>query len=381
MSTYTRQSPFLAKITQRSCLNAPRSEKQTFHVVLDLKGSGIEYKVGDSLGVYGKNSEELVKKTLRALGASEEYPIRLKDNDTPIPLLIALQSQLNITKPNKRLLQLLENHCKNSKTKAFLAHLLQKEQRQEIKAYLEQQEVWDILKVVGEPGLDPQDFCDCLPPLLPRLYSIASAQSLVGEEVHLTVARVCYKNAEQIRLGVCSDYLTHRAPLHQAIVPVYLQASEGFTLPDDANARLILVGPGTGIAPFRAFLQERNQQKHKGDSWLFFGERHKDSDYYYQDEWQRFAENGLLRIDTAFSRDQPQKIYVQDRMLSQGAELWARLQEGAYLFVCGDAQRMAKDVEAALLQIIQQHGGLSPSEAQNYLRQLRKEKRYLRDIY
>jgi sulfite reductase (NADPH) flavoprotein alpha-component len=218
-------------------------------------------------------------------------------------------------------------------------------------------------------------------PLLPRLYSIASAQEVVGNEAHLTVANLSYRTNHHIRRGVCTHYLCDLAPLGEKCVPVYHHPNRGFTLPDDPQAALIMIGPGTGIAPYRGFLQARIAHGHPGRNWLFFGEWNRATDFFYEDEWRAMQNRIPLRIDTAFSRDQEYKIYVQHRMLEQGAELFAWLEEGAYLFVCGDANHMAKDVDGALHQIVEKHGDRTPDDAKAYLKELKAAKRYLRDVY
>ncbi|MDB6071819.1 MAG: reductase, partial [Verrucomicrobiales bacterium] len=229
--------------------------------------------------------------------------------------------------------------------------------------------------------LSLSDFLAFLKKLQPRLYSIASSLMAVPHEVHLTVAQLRYESHGRPRHGVCSTFLADRVNKETA-VPVFIQPSHGFKLPDDSTKPVIMVGPGTGVAPFRGFLQARKASGARGKNWLFFGEQSRRDSYFYQEEWAALIQQGILhRMDTAFSRDQQQKIYVQHRMLENGAELFRWLQEGAHFYVCGDASRMARDVDAALLQIVAEHGGLTPDNAKSYVASLKETKRYCRDVY
>jgi sulfite reductase (NADPH) flavoprotein alpha-component len=266
--------------------------------------------------------------------------------------------------------------------KHALETLLQESQREACKVYLVNHEVWDFLEANEEVCFSSQDLADLLMPLLPRFYSISSSQKFVGEEVHLTVAPLEYESNGQLRRGVCTHYLCSLAELHKPSVPVFIQPSHGFHLPENPEIPMIMIGPGTGIAPFRAFLQERlYHHQSKGKHWLFFGEWNQAHDFFYEEEWKEFCNRGHLRLDLAFSRDQEHKIYVQHKMWEQGKELWRWLEEGAHLYVCGDAQRMAKDVEAMLQAIVIEFGKKESQAAKNFLKHLRQEKRYLRDVY
>jgi sulfite reductase (NADPH) flavoprotein alpha-component len=222
---------------------------------------------------------------------------------------------------------------------------------------------------------------DMLSPLLPRFYSIASSQLVVGDEIHLTVAGLRYNSNGHERFGVCTHYLCDLAPLNEAVISLYIQPHHGFTLPKEKEADIIMVGPGTGVAPFRGFMQERALHQGTGRNWLFFGERSYQEDYFYRHFWQDLETRSLLKVNTAFSRDQEHKIYVQHRMLEHGAEIFRWIDNGAYFYVCGDAQRMAKDVETTLLQIIQIYGSKTEQEAKEYLKKMRTDKKYLRDVY
>lgn len=366
--TYDRLNPFHSAIKERYLLTKPGSKKNTQHVVLDLAGSDISFKVGDSIGVYPQNDPQLVERMLRAMRATGDEIVHEKRSEKQWVLRDFLREKGNLAMISKKLFKEVSERQTNPKKKAHLEEV-------DLKSYLHEREIWDFLEENEEVVFEPQELCDLMMPLLPRLYSIANSPLVTPDEVHFTVALLEYETNGRKRQGVCTHYLCDLAPMHQKCIPIYLQPTKDFTLPDP-SANIIMVGPGTGIAPFRAFMQERIAQKASGKNWLFFGEWNRATDYFYEEEW------GDLRIDLAFSRDQAHKIYVQHRMLEHGAELYQWLQEGGYLFVCGDAERMAKDVDLALHQIVEEHGRLSPEEAKAYVKDLRvKEKRYLRDVY
>lgn len=377
---YSRANPFLASIKERSSLCKPGSLKNTQHIVLDLKGSGITYEVGDSIGIYPQNDPELVQLTLQAMKAKGTENV-LDKQENHWALRDFLTSKANITEISKKCLQELSQRQIHVEKKAHLEKLQSDEQKEELKAYLASHELWDLLLEHSEVTFTPQELCNLLMPLLPRLYSISSSTHAVDNEVHLTVAKVEYQTNQQQRRGVCTHYLCQLAPLHAAVVPVYIQPHHGFTLPENQEVPIIMIGPGTGVAPFRAFMQARIAKNATGPNWLFFGEWNRSHHFFYEEFWTGLSEKGKLRLDLAFSRDQEHKVYVQHRMLEQGFELFRWLEGGAHLYVCGDAHRMAKDVETSLLRIIQEHGSRDEGEAKNYLKRLRSEKRYLRDVY
>lgn len=378
---YTRVNPFLATIKERYCLCKPGSDKKTYHVVIDLSGSGISYEVGDSIGIYPQNDPDLVQRTLHAMCATGHEQVWDKRTEKMWDLRSFLTTQANIVEVNRKLLKEICDRQTDPQKKELLLKLHTEEHKESLKAYLEAHEVWDLLQTHSEVVFSAQELCELLMPNLPRLYSISSANKVVGNEVHLTVAHLEYHSNGHMRRGVCTHYLCVLAPLHVPVVPVYIQPHNGFTLPEDHSRPIIMIGPGTGVAPFRAFMQERIAAEATGEHWLFFGERHRSHTYFYEEFWEHLAAQGKLQLDLAFSRDQQHKIYVQHRLLEQGKKVQQWLEDGAHLFVCGDAHRMAKDVEAALLQIIQEHGGHDEAGSKQYLKKLRHEKRYLRDIY
>jgi len=378
---YNKNNPFLATIKERYSLCKTGSNKMTHHVVLDLTNSGIRYNVGDSIGIIPTHDQELVMRTVKAMGAKGDEPILDKAINQQIPLRDYLAKKSNITEVSRKVVQELARRQTHPAKKEHLEFLVAEGNKDALKEYQKNRELWDALAENREVKFDPIELCHMLQPMLPRFYSIASSMKVVGEEVHLTVSYVKYTANEHLRLGVCSHYLCDLAPMNVSTIPVYIQSSHGFTLPENPSANLILIGPGTGIAPYRAFLQERLATGANGSNWVFFGEWNRAYDYFYEDFWQELEAKGNFRIDTAFSRDQPHKVYVQHRMLEKAEELWRWMENGAYVFVCGDAHRMAKDVDATLHQIIQEKGGLDEQGAKNYMKKLRTDKRYLRDVY
>jgi sulfite reductase (NADPH) flavoprotein alpha-component len=378
---YSKNHPFLASIKERYNLTKSGSKKITQHIVLDLKGSELQYEVGDSIGIFPVNDPQLVDKTLHAMKASGKEKIVEKHSEETMLLRDFLEKKANITDVSRKLLMDICHRQTHPEKKAKIESFFAEGHKEELKAYLDTHELWDILLENSEAHFEIQELCNSLMPLLPRLYSIASSSDVVGEEIHLTVALLKYETHGHLRKGVCTHYLCDLVPLHQPIVPVYIQPHHGFTLPSDSSVSIIMIGPGTGVAPFRAFMQKRIWQKATGRNWLFFGEWNRIHDFFYEDFWTQYETQGKLKLNVAFSRDQDYKIYVQHRMREEGAELYNWIREGAYVFVCGDAQRMAKDVETTLHTIVQEHGKMTEQEAKAFIKQLRTEKRYLRDVY
>jgi sulfite reductase (NADPH) flavoprotein alpha-component len=378
---FDKQNPFLASIKQRYWLSKSHSLRQTFHVVLDLAGSGLRYQVGDSIAIYPINVPEVVEFTLDAMKATGSEIIQDKQGIASYTLKEYLSRKANLGDVSRKLIGEIAARQSNHGKKAHLELLLKEQNREMFKAFVEVHQLWDLLKENEEVSFEPQEIIQLLMPLLPRFYSIASAQDVVGEEVHLTVSRLHYVSNGHQRFGVCTYYLCTSAPLGIPDIPIYVQAHHGFTLPKNLSTDIIMIGPGTGVAPFRAFMQQRIASQATGGNWLFFGEWHQDLDYFYQEEWEAWEAQGLLRMSTAFSRDQEYKIYVQDRMWEARDELYAWLERGAILYVCGDAHHMAKDVDAMLFRIIQTCGHKTEQETKEYMKALRSTKRYLRDVY
>jgi len=381
--TYHKDHPFLAKVTENRLLNQPGSAKDTRHLVIDLSGSGLHYTTGDSLGVFPCNRPSEVAEILQRLGATGEElvsPVMLK-LAAPVPLREALATRLALAKPSRKTIEVLAAKVTHAEEKAKLDGLLAPESAEALATFLEQREFVDLLAEFPSAQLPPQEFVDLLRKLMPRLYSIASSPRLHPSEVHLTVAVVRYTSNGRERLGVCSTFLSDRVQVGQTPVPVFFSHSH-FGPPENSAADCIMVGPGTGIAPFRAFLQERAAIGATGRNWIFYGDQRRETDFIYQEEWREYLAKGqLTRLDTAFSRDQAHKVYVQDRLRENAADVWAWLKGGAHFYVCGDAKRMAKDVDAALHDMAARQGGLTPEQAAEYVKQLKKEKRYQRDVY
>jgi len=375
-SIYSRKNPFPATIAVNRKLTGERSEKDTRHFEISLSGSDLSYEVGDSLGVFPENDPVLVDAVLARTGLDANARIT-NHAGADVSLRDALLKDYILTEPSK---QLLQAAAAQDSTAVFIEGLLDPTTKGELEKWL-----WgrDVLDVLNEFTLTftPDEFIKVLRKLQPRLYSIASSQRVVGDEVHLTVASVRYEAFGRQKSGVCSVFLAERAA-GAGKVPVFVHGAKHFRLPEDLTTDMIMVGPGTGIAPFRAMLQERKATGASGKNWLFFGEQRSSTDFLYQQEFEDYLADGTLsRFDTAFSRDQDFKIYVQHRILEAADELFQWLESGAYFYICGDAARMAKDVDTALHQVVEKAGGKSPEEATAYIDALKKEKRYRKDVY
>lgn len=358
----------LVSIKERVLLNKSGSDKETYHIVLDLKGHGLSYSVGDCVGIYPRNPYCEVERLLSTLST------------LPSPIL-GHERIRDRRGRDYEIKEFLEGHANLERFTRSNLHFLQERAQRATDGALEQADVAAALAHF-RPTLSPQELVDHLSPLLPRLYSIASSMQAVGEEAHLLVKLTTYEAQPGLRFGTCSSFLCKSAPLHLPLIPIYLDTGREFTLqPQPVHPPIIMVGPGTGVAPFRGFMQELLHRGHKIKSWLFFGERRRDYDFYYEDFWQKLVDAGDLTLDLAFSRDQQEKIYVQDRLRAQSGKIWQWLEEGAIIYVCGDAKGMAKAVDEVLHTIVAQEGKLSVADARGYIRSLRREKRYLRDVY
>lgn len=372
-SAYNRRNPFPAPLSERVLLNGTGSAKETLHFEFSLAGSGLQYQPGDALAVLPRNHDAVVKEIIDASTLDAEAEVIIEGVNKP--LREALAADLDCTALGKNILKKWNEVAESPK----LASLL--DDSEALKDYLHGRQIVDMIEDFPAKDLSAQEFVSILRKIPPRLYSIASSQSAHPDEVHLTVAAVRYHSQGRDRTGVASTYLADNVTPGEK-VPVYLHHNKNFKLPTDPTAPVIMVGPGTGIAPFRAFLEERAATSADGPCWLFFGDQHYTTDFLYQLELQQFLENGTLdRLDLAFSRDQKNKVYVQQRMLERGAEIFRWLEEGASFYVCGDAQRMAGDVHEALIEIVAAHGNRPKSSAGAYLDRLKKMRRYQRDVY
>ena len=374
---WSRTRPFPARLKTNRRLNRAGSAKDTRHFEIALDGSGLEYEVGDALGVMPTNCPVLVEELLAALGCKGEEPVsNARGNESS--LHEALLKTFVITQPPVSFVQAAVERGKNSELLALCAP----EQKAAFDKWLFGRDIVDVLRACSTTRFTPMEFTGFLRPLQPRLYSISSSPKAHPGEVHLTIAAVRYEAQGRAKKGVASCWLADRVTPCETPVPVFVQTSHGFRPPRDGATPIIMVGPGTGIAPFRAYLEERRATGATGRNWLFFGDQQRACDFLYEEELTEFSRNGFLaRLDLAFSRDQSEKIYVQNRMLEHAAELWIWLEDGAHFYVCGDAKRMAKDVDAALHQVIEQASGKSREQAVEYVAAMKTEKRYQRDVY
>jgi sulfite reductase (NADPH) flavoprotein alpha-component len=369
---YSRSNPYPAELLVNRLLNAPGSAKETRHFEMSL---GIDYQAGDALGVLPENCPQLVEELLGCLGFSggEAVP----GHEQPVPVRDAFLHHYEITRIPSPLLRVMAERTGDS----ILQKLSSPEGADELNRFLRGREIIDLLLQHPQVRFQPIEFVGLLKKLQPRLYSISSSPAAHKRQVHLTVNTVRYESHGRRRKGVCSTFLADRLP-PGAPVRVFVHSNKQFRLPASGDTPVIMVGPGTGIAPFRAFLHERAAAGAKGRNWLFYGDQRRETDFMYGDELESWMRSGTLtRLDTAFSRDQAEKVYVQDRMRECGQQLFAWLEEGASFYVCGDASRMAKDVDAALHEILQTAGGFNADRAADYVSRMKSEKRYLRDVY
>ena len=375
---YDRDNPFPARVIHVRPLNGEESEKDVRAVAFDLSGSGLTYQAGDALGLYPENDHDLVEEILEVLGATGEEPVVTPESRI-VPARIALLKGYDITRVGEDFLQLLADTAHDEAEATRLKELAE----DDAEDWLMGRDILDVLKHFPSVSAAPDEIIASFMPLQPRLYSIASSQKAFPTQVHLTVGVVRYHANERHRKGVASTFMAERVGLSPGQrASVFVHPSPGFRLPEDGHVPIIMVGPGTGIAPFRSFLQERRATGATGKNWLFFGDQRRSCDFLYQDELEEALENGsLARLDLAFSRDQAEKIYVQTRMLENAAELWNWLEDGAHFYVCGDAKRMAKDVDNALYQIAREQGHMDEAGAKTYIQSLIKSKRYQRDVY
>ncbi|WP_118987592.1 NADPH-dependent assimilatory sulfite reductase flavoprotein subunit [Photorhabdus sp. CRCIA-P01] len=369
---YTKQAPLTAALATRQKITGRGSDKDVRHIEIDLGDSGLRYQPGDALGVWFKNDPALVDELLNLLWLEGTEQVEV--NGQTLPLREALISHVELTQNTSLIVEKYAVLAKNEKLLSLIAD------KQALQQYAHNKPIADMVReAASQPGA--QQVIDLLRPLTPRLYSISSSQAEVENEVHIIVGVVRYEIDGRARTGGASGYLADRLQ-EEGEIRIFIEHNDNFRLPVDPQTPVIMIGPGTGIAPFRAFMQQRDADGAEGKNWLFFGNPHFTEDFLYQVEWQRYVKDGLLtRIDLAWSRDQQHKVYVQDKLREQGEEVWRWIKEGAHLYVCGDANRMAKDVEHALLDIIAEHGGMDIEQADEFLSELRLERRYQRDVY
>lgn len=381
VQSFTKDHPLLTRILENRALSGADSEKDTRHFVVDIAGSGLTYSAGDALGVYPTNRPLEVEEVIERIGASGWEPVAVQRSSDSLVLREALQQKFSLAGPTRKAVEMFAQRATAAPERARLEGLLAPESAAQLAEFTAERHFVDLLAEFPSVRLAPQELVDLMRRLTPRLYSIASSPRRHPDEVHLTVSVVRYHSNYRDRHGVCSTFLADRVALGETPVLVFVAESH-FRLPEDPGRDVIMVGPGAGIAPFRAFLQERAITRAAGRNWLFFGDQRADCDFLYREELEAWRAGGhLARLDLAFSRDQPERIYVQQRMLEAAPELWRWLEGGAAFYVCGEAKRMAKDVDATLHRIAAEQGGLSPEAAAEYVKRLKREGRYQRDVY
>ncbi|QOS89180.1 assimilatory sulfite reductase (NADPH) flavoprotein subunit [Peribacillus sp. JNUCC41] len=375
--TYSRTNPFKAEVLENINLNGRGSNKETHHLELSLEGSGLAFEPGDSLGIYPKNDSDLVDRLLKELNWDPEEIVKVNKQGEVRQLRESLISDFEITVLTKSLIEQAAQLSDNEDLK----ELLVPGNEERLKQYREGRDLLDFIRDFGSWGESAQEFVSILRKIPARLYSIASSLSAYPDEVHLTIGAVRYESHGRERKGVCSILCADRLQPGD-MLPVYIQHNQNFKQPKNPDTPIIMIGPGTGIAPFRSFIQDREESEAKGKTWLFFGDQHFVTDFLYQTEWQKWLETGVLtKMDVAFSRDTDEKVYVQNRMREHSGELYEWLQEGAAVYICGDEKNMAHDVHNTLIEIIEKEGNMSHADAQAYLEELQQNKRYQRDVY
>ncbi|MDF2000448.1 assimilatory sulfite reductase (NADPH) flavoprotein subunit [Peribacillus frigoritolerans] len=375
--TYSRTNPFKAEVLENINLNGRGSNKETHHLELSLEGSGLTFEPGDSLGIYPKNDSDLVDMLLMELDWGPEETVKVNKQGELRQLRESLISDFEITVLTKSLIEQAAQLSGNEDLK----ELLKPGNEERLKEYREGRDLLDFVRDFGSWGESAQEFVSILRKMPARLYSIASSLSAYPDEVHLTIGAVRYESHGRERKGVCSILCADRLQPGD-LLPIYIQHNQNFKQPKNPDTPIIMVGPGTGIAPFRSFIQDREESEAKGKTWLFFGDQHFVTDFLYQTEWQKWLKTGVLtKMDVAFSRDTDEKVYVQDRMREQSGELYEWLQEGAAVYICGDEKNMAHDVHNTLIEIIEKEGNMSHADAQAYLEDMQQNKRYQRDVY
>ncbi len=374
-----KPKPFYTTIIEKTHLN-PGSSKKTFHLSLDLEGKGVSFKPGDCIGIHPLNPYKLVARTLDALKLAAETKLSHRKHGE-LSAFALLRTKANLSQITKPVAKAYAAAQTNPQKKQELETLIAPENREQFHHFATSQELWDFAQYHHEVVLDAATWTKLLPPLMPRYYSIASSLAHTNDQVDLLIALSAFEVAGIKRAGICTHYLLEEAIPHQTEIEAYVQPTGEFLLPEDPKAPILMIGPGTGVAPFRSFLQQREAEQAKGKNWLIFGERTRQHDFYYQEEFNQWVNQGFLELDTAFSRDQADKVYVQDRLWQQKAKVFEWVQEGGYIYLCGDAKAMAPAVDQTLEKILEVEGQMSAEQAAHTLHQLREERRYLKDVY
>ena len=371
-NVYGKENPYTASILANQKITGRDSNKVVQHIEIDLTDSGITYQPGDALGVWPVNAADLVAKLIKELDLDGSKQVNLREQS--VELAFALAEKLEITGLTNGVISKWNELAKSEQLALLLAD------KQALREFVNRKQLIDLVTTYPAT-VSEQQLADTLSALTPRLYSIASSQADVEEEVHLTVGLVEYQEGDERRVGSASGFLIEQLEVDDE-VKVFIEHNNNFRLPQDSNTNIIMVGPGTGVAPFRAFVQQRDAEQAAGKNWLFFGDQTFTQDFLYQVEWQSYLKSGALsKIDLAFSRDQAEKVYVQHKLKQNGAQVFEWLEQGAHFYICGDMQYMAKDVHQALVEIISEFGNKSEQDAEDYLKQLRINKRYQKDVY
>ena len=370
---WNKKNPYFAEISRNILLSGSNSNKKIRHYEIELSDSGIKYEVGDTLNVFPLNNRNLVDLILKRIGVKKNYRPTGYNNSMQYMLL----NNFEISSPNRTFIEEIAKLSKNSE----FSNLIKSERKDKIDSFLWGKDILDLLNLDLKLSFTAEHFLSLLKPLQCRAYSISSSPKMHKNQVHLTVSSVSWKHSGRIHNGVCSNYLAH-AESNVSRVGIFVTKNNSFRLPTDDLKPIIMIGPGTGLAPFRAFLEERKVRGAKGKNWLFFGDQTRKNDFIYQEELINYKKSSILtRLDLAFSRDQKDKVYVQHKMLNSSEQIFNWMEEGAYIYVCGDATYMAKDVDDALHKIVKQEGKLTKDQAKEYIDRLKRDKRYLRDVY
>ncbi len=373
---YSRLRPYEATLLEVRSLSKKGSTKENLHVVLDLSDSEITYKVGSSFGIYPQNPPELVKEILILLELEKDHIVYDKRSEGSLTIEAFLRKKVNLQKISSNHLKIVEKLNPSDLLTSILSS------KDNLLAYTAKSDLISFLSDFWSPAIDIQLLCDVLPPLLPRYYSVASAQKMKNNKLELMVASFSYKHAGRIQESTTAGYLKHRCKINVSKVALFLMENNNFQLPEDRTTPVILIGPGTGLAALRGFLQERFVQDEKlGNNWLFTGDRNRKFDFHYEEELVAWEKSGFLKLSLAFSRDAKQKCYVQDELKKNSSQIWDWLNQGAHLYICGDAKNMAKDVTLELQNIAMREGQLSEEDAKIFFKSLKKEKRFCLDVY
>jgi sulfite reductase (NADPH) flavoprotein alpha-component len=374
MTKYLSHTIFSSTIKKRQLISHPSSTRKTYHIVLDTKNADIKYQTGDSIGVLPQNDNIQVQNIIKLLKANE-FEIIIKAETT---LTDFLTYYANLSRITPALLHLIVKHHKNYEKKQKLENLLQSSDKHDLHNFLKDHEILDLLEENAEVIInDIQEFCNCLTKLSPRLYSIASSHKIYPYEIHIIVVLINYTSNNKERFGVASRFLCQgdiKTP-----IPFYLHRNKNIIIPDNSKD-ILMIGAGTGIAPFISLLQEREANNATGKNWLIFGERHRNYDFYFKDFILDLEKKNMLSLDLAFSRDQAEKIYVQDKIIEKSKTIWQWIENGCYIYLCGKAKTMATHAQSELISIIQTNSNISEEEAKNYLLSLKKEKRFLKEV-